>query len=229
MLPIFNGLRDINFLSTLVRMLLATLCGALIGLERSYKNRPAGFRTHMLVCIGACVASLTGHYIYLGLQYPADISRIGAQVITGLGFIGAGTIIVTKKQTVKGLTTAAGLWAAGIAGLAIGAGFYEGGILASGLILLVEVCFANTGSRIRREPSIQILLTYDHTVALDKVLRYCKDLRMTITNLQVTSINGSEEVSYSAQLTLRPNKNVNHDMLLTRIHSITGIVSAEIL
>ena len=77
MLPIFNGLRDINFLSTLVRMLLATLCGALIGLERSYKNRPAGFRTHMLVCIGACVASLTGHYIYLELHYPADISRIG--------------------------------------------------------------------------------------------------------------------------------------------------------
>ena len=148
MLPIFNGLRDINFLSTLVRMLLATLCGALIGLERSYKNRPAGFRTHMLVCIGACVASLTGHYIYLELHYPAHISRIGAQVVTGLGFIGAGTIIVTKKQTVKGLTTAAGL------------------------ILLVEVCFANTGSRIRREPSIQILLTYDHTVALDKVLRY---------------------------------------------------------
>ena len=134
MLSIFNGLRAVNTLSVAVRMLLALLLGGAVGLERSYKNRPAGFRTHMLVCIGTCTASLTGHYLYLNLNLPADISRLGAQVISGLGFIGAGTIIVTKEHSVKGLTTAAGLWACGIVGLACGAGFYEGAVLTSAAI-----------------------------------------------------------------------------------------------
>ena len=128
MLSIFNGLRDINTATILFRMVLAMILGGLIGIERSMKNRPAGFRTHILIIIGATTASLTGHYIYLIMNLPTDMSRLGAQVITGLGFIGAGTIIVTGSKTVKGLTTAAGLWATGIVGLSIGAGFYEGAL-----------------------------------------------------------------------------------------------------
>ena len=135
MLTILNGLRDLSFWAILVRMLVAVLCGTLIGLERSSKNRPAGFRTHILVCLGAAVASITGLYLYLGLELPADISRISGQVVTGLGFIGAGTIIITKKMTIKGLTTAAGLWTTGVIGLAIGSGYYELGVLGTALVL----------------------------------------------------------------------------------------------
>ena len=85
MLPIFNNLRDINSFTILFRMVLAVLCGAVIGIERSIKNRPAGFRTHILIIVGATTASLTGHYVYLVMSLPTDMSRLGAQVITGLG------------------------------------------------------------------------------------------------------------------------------------------------
>ena len=109
MLSIFDGLRDLRFIAIVFRMFLALLCGGVIGIERSYKNRPAGFRTHILLCGAAAVASMTGIYLYIGAHLPADLSRIGAQVISGLGVIGAGTIIFTGKKSIKGLTTAAGL------------------------------------------------------------------------------------------------------------------------
>ena len=133
--------REITFTSVLIRMLCALLCAFVIGIERSSKNRPAGFRTHMLVGIGSAAASLTGHYLYLNMHLPADVTRIGAQIITGLGFIGAGTIVITRRQTVKGLTTAAGLWTTGIIGLSFGSGFYEGGFIATGMVFLIESGF----------------------------------------------------------------------------------------
>ena len=125
MLSIFDGVRALGLPAIVLKMVLSCLCGALIGLERSAKNRPAGLRAHILVCLGAAVASLTGLYLYLGLEVPSDISRISGQVISGLGFIGAGTIVITKKLSIKGLTTAAGLWTTGIIGLALGSGYYE--------------------------------------------------------------------------------------------------------
>ena len=109
MLECFDFVRDVTLLSVAARMVLAVLCGGLIGLEREYKRRPAGFRTHILICLGAAMTTLTSQYLYLNMGMYTDISRLGAQVIAGVGFIGAGTIIVTKRQRVKGLTTAAGL------------------------------------------------------------------------------------------------------------------------
>ena len=114
MLPIFDGVRDVTVLSTTLRMLLAVVCGGLIGLEREYKRRPAGFRTHILICLGAAMTTLTSQFLYLNLHYYTDMARLGAQVVAGIGFIGAGAIIVTRRRRVKGLTTAAGrrpLWA----------------------------------------------------------------------------------------------------------------------
>ena len=134
MLPWFDGLRDVTLASVTVRMLLAVLCGGIIGLERAYKRRPAGFRTHILICLGAAITTLTSQYLYLNLHYFTDMARLGAQVVAGIGFIGAGTIVVTRQQRVKGLTTAAGLWASAIIGLAIGGGFYEGALLATVLV-----------------------------------------------------------------------------------------------
>ena len=109
MIHLFDPIRALGFGAVLVKMLIACLCGTLIGLERSSKNRPAGFRTHILVCLAAAVASLTSLFIFMEIKLPADVSRIGGQVVSGLGFIGAGTIVITKRLTIKGLTTAAGL------------------------------------------------------------------------------------------------------------------------
>lgn len=141
-------LREFNMASVVLRLCLAVFCGGLIGLERERKRRAAGFRTYMLVALGATLAMLLGQYALTMLErwsvtFPADFStktdvgRLGAQVINGIGFLGAGTIIVnTDKQQVQGLTTAAGLWACGCMGLAIGAGFYACVIIGVALIFL---------------------------------------------------------------------------------------------
>ena len=100
MLPIFDGVRDVTVLSTTLRMLLAVVCGGLIGLEREYKRRPAGFRTHILICLGAAMTTLTSQFLYLNLHYYTDMARLGAQVVAGIGFIGAGAIIVTRRRRV---------------------------------------------------------------------------------------------------------------------------------
>ena len=229
MLSIFDGLRDVTNLSVVVRLVLAFLCGTSIGLERSYKNRPAGFRTHMLVCVGAAVASLTGQYLYLVLYMPTDISRLGAQVVSGLGFIGGGTIIVTKKKTGKGLTTAAGLWACGVIGLAVGAGFFEGAILATVLVLFTETIVSKLGGRIQHAPEFQIIVHYHDKEVLDRMLRYFKDKKHSITNLQITGTNETDQSVYSAVISLRPGKNMRPDALLSQVQTMNGVLSIELL
>ena len=228
MLSILDKLRDINLLSVTFRLIAAFIIGAVIGIERSYKNRPAGFRTHILVCIGATIASMTGIYLYLNAHLPTDISRIGAQVVPGLGFIGGGTIIVTKNNKIKGLTTAAGLWACGIIGLAIGAGFYEGAIIAAILVLAAEICFNNVRHLFQRAPDFQIVLSYQNKTSLDHVLRYCKNNWLAIANLQVTGTNDSQNSLYSAIITLRPRKAlIDKQALLEHIRVTVGVISVS--
>ena len=122
-------LREINTISIIFRLLLATLFSGIIGFERGTKKRPAGFRTHILVCIGATMVMITSQYMIDILKVQTDPTRLGAQVISGIGFLGAGTIIVIGRNQVKGLTTAAGLWTCACIGLAIAVGFYEGAII----------------------------------------------------------------------------------------------------
>lgn len=131
--------RDMNMISLTVRFLLSILCGGFIGLERGSKRRAAGFRTHILVCTGACMAMMTGQYIHQFIAPNGDPARLGAQVISGIGFLGVGTIIITNSNKVKGLTTAAGLWTAACIGLALGIGFYEAALIGTAAVLLAVI------------------------------------------------------------------------------------------
>lgn len=117
----------LNEVTMLLRLVLATVCGGLLGFERTKKRRAAGIRTYILVCQGACAAMMTGQFVYLYVG-STDVSRIGAQVVSGIGFLGAGTILMTGYHKIRGLTTAAGLWATACMGLALGAGFYLGAL-----------------------------------------------------------------------------------------------------
>ena len=227
MLSSIHFLRNLDFWSVLLRMVLSCACGAAIGLERFYKNRPAGFRTHILVCMGSAVAALTGLYMYMSLDLPSDIARISGQVISGLGFIGAGTIIITQKQTIVGLTTAAGLWATGIIGLAIGSGYYEIGVAATVLVLMTEVWFGRLGKYIHRTPFYNIEVQYSEKTSLDSVLRFCKDHHMSIIKLKVLThpLVTQGSAKYIASLSLRGNTHC--DELLREIKSMPGIVQAE--
>ena len=229
MLTIFDGLRDITLSSILLRLLLAFVCGGAVGLERSYKNRPAGFRTHILVCIAAATASMTGIYLYLNLHLPTDVSRLGASIVSGLGFIGGGTIMVTSKNTVRGLTTASGLWATGIIGLAVGAGYFEGAILATVCVLLTETLFYKLSRNITPIEVLRVHVLYLEKAALDRIMRYCKDRRVEIRNLQITGTSGENASAYDAIITLRPRLPIDKDELLDTMELFDGIVAVKYL
>lgn len=119
----------------IIRMAFAMLVGILIGVDRGLKRRGAGIKTHTMVCLGAALVMMTSHYMAETFGGKADLSRMGAQVISGVGFLGVGTIMVTGKNQVRGLTTAAGLWTCACVGLAIGIGFVEGAVITLVLIL----------------------------------------------------------------------------------------------
>ncbi len=133
---ILDYLQEYSVVSVAVRIILATVLGGIIGFERERHGRAAGLRTHILVCLGSAVATLIGHYNFAVLHTLGDPMRIGAQVLSGIGFLGAGTIISKGRFQVTGLTTAAGLWATASIGLATGIGFYEAALLGALLVVL---------------------------------------------------------------------------------------------
>jgi len=224
LIPLFDPIRALGLGAVAVKTLMACLCGTLIGLERSSKNRPAGFRTHTLVCLAASLAALTSLYIFLEMKLPSDISRIGGQVISGLGFIGAGTIIITKRMTIKGLTTAAGLWTTGVIGLAIGSGYYELGLIGTALVLLAETWLARLGATIQHTPEYAVEVLYNEKNSLDHVLRFCKNSRMAIVNLTIHTAEDAVQAEYIARIRLRGK--MRQDALVARIQQMPGILSA---
>ena len=227
MLSCFDPLRDLTLLSVTVRMVLACLCGGLIGVEREYKRRPAGFRTHILICLGAAMTTLTSQYLCLA-HYYTDAARLGAQVIAGVGFIGAGTIIVTRRQRVKGLTTAAGLWVAAIIGIAIGSGFYEGGIATTLLVLLAELVFSRLEYRIlANAPEINLYIEYRDRAALDELLRLYREQGLKVVNLEITRSKGSEKRNACAIFTVRMDRRHTVEQLLRDIIAVDGVFQVE--
>lgn len=230
MLSIFASYRDLSFDAMALRLCLAVLCGGIIGLERTFRRRPAGFRTHMLICLGASMTTLTSQFLFLHMNYYTDMARIGAQVVAGIGFIGAGTIIVTRHQRVKGLTTAAGLWTAAIVGLALGAGFYEGGLCVTVLILVAEIFFAKVERIVlRKSPEINIYLRYDDSETMERVLTFFRDNRIKVLSMEITRSTGNEKHKATAIFLLRLDKKMPRVQFLREVRKVEGVWSIETL
>lgn len=228
MLALFDGLRDVTIWSVALRMILAVLCGGVIGIEREYKRRPAGFRTHILICLGAAMTTLTSQYLYLVLGQYTDMARLGAQVVAGIGFIGAGTIIVTRRQRVKGLTTAAGLWAAAIIGLALGGGFYEGGLFATLLILVAELFFSRVEYRmLKNAPEVNLYVEYSDNRTMDILLQEFREHGLKILDMGILHSKSNEEHNACAIFTLRLHKGLDVDHLQEGIRSTPGVISVR--
>lgn len=147
------------YLELVLRLLIAAVLGGIIGYEREHTNRPAGFRTHILVCVGAALVMVTSEFIFDRYHAIANIdpARLGAQVISGIGFLGAGTII-RDGFNVKGLTTAASLWAVSCVGIAAGIGFYEGAVIATVLIFLTLIFLKKAEMRFFEKSHLKTLL-----------------------------------------------------------------------
>lgn len=135
MFAFLDPFRELSFAAIMIKFVVTAVCSGAIGLERGQRGRAAGFRTHIIVALGAALVMLTNQYMVTYINPGSDPARLGAQVINGIGFLGAGTIMVTSKSKVQGLTTAAGLWASACLGLAVGIGFYEIAIIATMFIL----------------------------------------------------------------------------------------------
>ena len=131
-----KSLHDLNIISVVVRILLSVLAGSCIGFERGRYGRAAGLRTHILIALGACMSSMVGTYMVTEIGVGGDPSRIASGVVSGIGFLCAGIILIKSNSKVTGLTTAAAMWATATVGLAIGAGFYSAGIIATVVLFL---------------------------------------------------------------------------------------------
>ena len=156
------------------------------------------------------------------------MARLGAQVVAGIGFIGAGCIIVTRRRRVKGLTTAAGLWAAAVIGLCLGGGFFEGGIFATILILAAEMFFSKLEYRVLdNAPEVNLYMEYTNKDCLENVLKLFRELNLKVLNMEITRSTETEKHNACALFTLQLNKKCGVERVLAGVHATKGVISVE--
>ena len=223
-MPILNE-HSLTMMDVVIRMVLAVVCGGVIGIERAQKRRPAGSRTHMLICLGACMTTLTSQYLLLNLGLHTDPARLGAQVIAGIGFIGAGTIIVTKRRQIKGLTTAAGLWASAIVGLCCGAGFFLGAGAAAVLILVAEILMSKLEwYLISSARVVNVFVEYREPETLTQIVDTLKGMNVSILDME---LNRSYGMNQGVTFSLGTVRKMRHDTIMNELMALRGVIVVE--
>jgi len=235
MLQFLDSMRMLNTGSVLMRLVLSMLVGCMIGLERGRKKRPAGLRTYMIVCLGATLTMLTGQYmVYMmdtswadivqKIGVRTDIARLSAQVINGIGFLGAGTILVTSHQEVKGLTTAACLWASACIGLAIGAGFYECVILS---IVLIYICVHSLhsveASLVESARNMNIYVEFTSMDDVKNIIHCLKSHKAQIYEIELEHGDLKTMKNPSGIFTVRLERKNRHSTILADISGLQHI------
>lgn len=225
----FEFIREFDLAGIAARLVLAVICGGLIGLERENKRRSAGFRTHILICLGAAITTLTSQYLSESLHMHTDVSRLGAQVIAGIGFIDAGTIIVTRRQRVKGLTTAAGLLTAAVIGLACGAGYAEGALMMLVLVLLIELLLSKLEYKFaRKADDVNLFIEYASSDVIESITHILRENNIQLLDLETSKATGAQNGQhYCAVLTLKVSKRQLEDELMSSFTGIKDIISIE--
>ena len=228
---ILETLYSFNNISIIARLVFAALCGGLIGIEREAKRRAAGFRTHILTAMGAAMTTLVGQYL-LTLEissaenFVADPLRLGAQVISGMGFIGAGAIIVTRRKQVKGLTTAAGLWTTAIIGLAAGAGCYLEVAVCTSFIILAELLFSKAEYYLMSNPRIvNVFVDFVDKSALYKINDRINEQKIEILDAEITK--SSEDEGICVIFTLKFPRKCPRDEILNEIAHLESVRMVE--
>jgi len=201
------------------RTILAIICGGVIGLERGRSNQPAGMRTYMLVCLGSALIMLTSEYMYIHFN-AGDPARLGAQVINGIGFLGAGSIIISGKTKVKGLTTAAGLWVSACIGIAIGIGFYLGGIISTVFVYMIMTKFRKLEDRlISNHTCIKIYIEFKEFAVIPAVKEAVDAIGLELADLQITS----NKDNCNAIIEMKESRQKKSDDIITYLEHVEGI------
>lgn len=216
-------LEETHAFSTFIRLALAMICGGILGMERGKKNRPAGFRTYMLVCVGATLVMLTNQFMCEQFG-GGDPARLGAQVISGIGFLGAGTIIVTGRNRVKGLTTAAGLWADACVGLAIGVGFYSAAIIGCLMIFVVMSWLHRLDARMATDTRVlDLYMEFDKMVDLGSFIEFTKGKGIKVTEIEMTKSNNVEDIGVAVLFTMKLEKKHPHAEIIQMLSQAEGV------
>ena len=224
-----NGLiylQEFSLFSAFVRLVFAVILGGVIGFGRERHGRAAGLRTHILVCLGSAIATLIGHYSIAVLNSPGDPMRIGAQVLSGIGFLGAGTIISKGRFQVTGLTTAAGLWATASIGLAIGIGFYEAALVGTLLVVLTMSILAKFDANIiKRSHRLPVYVEISDVSQMNSIIEYLIS-EHGAKSIQVTTPRSGIEGYCGIEATLRVKNEVSGKEVISKLIESENIVYA---
>lgn len=223
----------ITVVDIVLRLLGAVIVGFAVGAQRARTSHPAGIRTHILVALGSCVVMVTSCIMYeqtiavFGTT-PSDPARLGAQVINGIGFLGAGTILVTGHQQVTGLTTAAGLWASACTGLAVGAGFYECVLIAFPLIFLSIRVFPIVDVMIQEfSRDINLYIEFSSMNQVGNIINHLKAQDVQIYEVDIERGREKQSRNPSAFFSVRMNQKQTHSQLLSNLAGLDGICVIE--
>lgn len=216
---IIESLREFNYLTICIRLVLAIIAGGIIGNERGRHGSAAGLRTHILVCIGAAMTALTGYYIYDTLNISGDVMRLAAQVVSGIGFLGAGMIIVKNGNMVTGLTTAAGMWATAAIGIALGYGFYSGAIIAT-VACFITAAFLSRLER-RRKETAHIYVEVDLSNKISDITNVI--MNEIDSEALIESVSPKSNVPNSLGLYITVSKPSSVQQIRERIEQIDGV------
>lgn len=226
---IISILVNSNEAQIIFRILLAVCFGALIGLEREHAQRPAGLRTHILVCVGSCLVMLTSEFVYNYYHQFSpnmDVARLGAQVISGVGFLGAGTII-RNGSSVKGLTTAASVWAVACIGLATGIGFYFGAIIAT-ITIYISLAYSKKFAKFHDTQKISLEITSQSDNINSLISTIEKKFAENDININKFSITNQKDNSSELYFHLSMNESINPTSVLSTVYSLPGVISINI-
>ena len=218
------GLLDLTELTITIRLLMAALFSALLGLERTRKRRPAGLRTYMLVCIGSTVVMLTSQF--MTEFFSVDPGRMPAQIVAGIGFLGAGTIMVTRYNRVKGLTTAAGLWGVACLGIAIGIGFYFCAIITLPIMLFVMGYADNIeNAYTRRLRRLAVFVIFNDVTDLKPFMRNMKEHDIVAFDVETTKSDNKQGIGLFCVLKLPLS--IERSSAMQLVEKSLGVLFAE--
>ena len=221
-------LYEFNDTTAFIRLMMALVASGILGMERTRKLRPAGMRTYKLVCIGACSTMLAGLSLFQTYGPGFDPARLSAQVISGIGFIGAGTIMITPRQKVKGLTTAAGLWAVACLGINIGVGNYAIS-LSVFLAMLITMFLADKVEVVfyRYLKRIHVTIFKESLAAVPVIREWLASHDIILSNLEFADAVEGHGIALTCFLRLK--KHASHQEIAKGLEKVAGVIHVELL
>lgn len=233
LLNIYNNvvsfLHELNMVSTIFRLFLAMVLSTLIGMDRGMKRRGAGVKTHVVVCLGATLVMMTGEFIHLYVNGAGtgDTARLGAQVISGVGFLGAGTIIMTGQRHITGLTTAASVWATSCIGLAIGIGFYSGAIFSTLCMLIVFKYFRFIDNYVENHTNLfEVYMEFENNEYMSNVIKKLREEHIKVNNVMIIK-KKTKTQNVLIQASLESEHWMTKKTLFRMVEEKEGVLSIE--